>query len=240
MTAVLLRVRAFSRIQAGHGRDAMEAVIGVVFGLPDLFGFALLVASGNELPTVAAFEIEGFDYDHAVNVANQVRHLIHGFYPWLRLADPVLSEVDEVHPANSEVYDLVPAAGPPNATVPQFASTWDIASRLPTRTEMRITVRSLRVEQSEPLSVRCAIEVRGSGANAGLVAAALTGEVCGASRYSARLRRAWMGPIEMQVPIEVAAWLLSVPSRLSSALATAALEDTAPPPTVLLAEWKNR
>lgn len=210
-----------SRIEGMVASRGMVAALQVIMELPQVFDLAFRVEAGGGAPTTATFLLDGFDAEHTRSVAAQVRRVLHGFAPWMGL--------DEVAPTqhsdrNSEtIYDLVETKGPGRGITHEFAPTWTVAADQETRTTMLMRVHRLNVSGDEPMTMSCEVSIHGEANDAGIVASMLAGELAGSTRYASRLRRGHGAGVQLELPLDVAGWLLSTPSRIRNAWPTHAL-----------------
>ena len=223
---VRVPVKSHRTVDVEAAGRAMQCVLDVVTELPEMFDLVFRIAAGNGEPTTAAFEIEGFDTEHAIAMAEVLRSVVHGFAPWIGLGPSEVINEPDTNDVHDAAYDVVPVAGPARAVLHHFGPTWLVAASLSSRTEMRLSIGKLTIETNEPVTLRCSIEILGRDADVSLVAAAFVSELPGSARYTARLRRNG-SPRELTVPVELAGWLISSPARIRDAFPNQPIDDSA-------------
>jgi hypothetical protein len=195
----------------------MEAAIQVIFELADVFDVEFRVEAGAGRPTGATFIVEGADAAHATGAAAQAREVLQGFNPWLGLADPEMSEaLDDT----TSTFDLVNILGPGRRVLHEFAPAWTVAASQPSRTLMRMRIHRQNPGIEEPPTVTCSVSIHGDSGDAATVAAVLAGELSGEKRFASKHRRSGHEGVVLDLPLDVACWLLSTPARISDAWPT--------------------
>lgn len=206
------------QIDSAVASRGMIAALQVIMELPQVVDLEFRVEAGGEHPTTATFLLTGFDAEHTRSVAAQVRRVLHGFAPWMGL-DEVSGAVQSG--TNSEtIYDLVETKGPGRGITHEFAPTWTVAAEQATRTTMLMRLHRLDMPADEPMTMSCEVSIHGEASDAGTVASMLAGELAGSTRYASRLRRGRGAGVLLELPLDVAGWLLSTPARIRNAWPT--------------------
>jgi hypothetical protein len=195
-----------------HASRAMQVTAKVIRSIHDIFNFALVIEAGDDQPTTAWFEIEGFDADRTLSLTERIASLITGHSTWLGFEEAELVELRE---PDSYAFDLVPSTGVPLDAHHSWSPAVRVASTLSGRVTIRIALVDVITSAGEPSNAAMSITVSGTTPDAEIVADSLAQELSIERNFRPREIDASSRPPAVSLSMRECGRALSTVSRIS-------------------------